>query len=148
MLKKDKHILCGPFIRRLEAQQVNFWFVTFEPVAVDIKLMTDKQSLDCAVSEDMIQIGKHCFVYLIKLDKMDSCWPEEQHVGYEISLNGEVIDLSESVLPGTKRPGFIYRTKLKSVIQGSCRKPDHFSRDAFVGIEKHLKQNNNSTAYK
>jgi len=140
VLQKDKHLLCGPFLRRLESNQVNIWFVTFEQVNLEIKLKSRDAYVSCRQECDEIQLGARCFVHLVTLRVQDTDWPEAQHIGFELYLDDTQVDLSDLALPGQDNPGFIYRSKLKSVVQGSCRKPDHHSRDAFVGIDIRLKQ--------
>lgn len=133
-------IICGPFVRRLTANEVLLWFVLKQQRDLQVELSIDEQVLSCESSIEWLQIGEHCFVGLARiLPSFEDQWPEGRTIEYRFKdmVAERVFDLSEFSFTRTA-PSFCYKQSLSSVIQGSCRKPDHPAKDAFSGIYERL----------
>lgn len=66
-------------------------------------------------------------------------WLANNAYGYEVLIDGQAIIDNTLLMPNHCRYSFKVRDAIKSVIQGSCRKPDHPSVDAFNGIADSIK---------
>lgn len=137
---KNNNILCGPFVRRFDNEQLVLWLVTETPQRLSVELTTE-QALLISQQHQQIQIGQKCFVHLLTC-KCKSQWPINTAISYSIidSETGLAFDLSHLGLRGLSSPSILKRDKLGSVIQGSCRKPDHHADDAFTAIAARLKE--------
>lgn len=139
--KTIPELLCGPFLRKVDKNQAIIWFVTSAEHKYSVQLKQQSHKLSFQQTLQNIQIGSQCFINQIHC-KVEDSWPLNQNIGYQIEkvVNGKKhkLDLTSATLNGESSPAFIVKDKLSSVIQGSCRKPDHPAPDAFATIGKQL----------
>lgn len=124
-------ILCGPFVRLTDRTQTTVWFVS--SVKHNYNLITEPEGVVKSQHTEMMRIGAQCYVYQIHCQLVESA-EEVLKFSYTIGKkDGEklhLLDLSTHALNDEARPNIYIPTELKSVIQGSCRKPHHFAPDA------------------
>lgn len=135
----ESTLFCGPFLRLVDHSQATVWFVTTERVSVDITVHADATQatsniVDVIKDVDVVQLGSRCFVYLVNVKPQQGRWAPQQDYGYQLWFNGVSQNQFCSKLKGFSFCSFKVRDQLSHVIQGSCRKPDHPSTDAFNGI--------------
>lgn len=130
-------ILCGPFLRLVDKEQANIWFVTNQQQDYQIKVSTAAGELSVQQALDTVQIGERCFVNMVNVRPMDEVW------SYAIEHNYVVTDNTQTIISPSGNDVFSFKVneQISSVIQGSCRKPDHPSVDAFNGIAEQVKSN-------
>ncbi|MBU2882230.1 metallophosphatase [Psychrosphaera sp. B3R10] len=130
-------ILCGPILRRLLSSELLIWLVMDKRRNLTLNLYLEQiKLLDTECSVEWIQIGESATIALFRLiPTYEDAWPNGVDIEYELKDDdsGHVYDLSHLSLSRT-RPSFCYNQTMSSVIQGSCRKPDHIAKDAFAGI--------------
>lgn len=131
-------ILCGPFVRRLERNQLIVWFVTTQRHRYSLHLLPEPTGLQ--VELDTIQVGERCYVnqFVTSFEQGEQSFPLDTEIAYQISKPAtdkvHLLDLSQHALLGDAQPNFIVASKLKNVVQGSCRKPHHHALDAFESL--------------
>jgi len=135
-------ILCGPFVRRLESDQLVIWFVTTERHRYNLYLHPEVEGI--ATELDTIQIGERCYInqFVSNFSDKEKSFPLDTEIQYQITKPAadkvHILDLSQHALAGAEQPSFIVASKLSNVIQGSCRKPHHPAPDAFVSVADKL----------
>lgn len=135
-------ILCGPFVRRLESNQLVIWFVSSQRHRYHLHLSPEPTGIN--IELDTVQIGEHCYVnqFLASFEQEQQGFPVDSEIQYQIAKPStdkvHVLDLTQHALSGHEQPNFVVASKLKSVIQGSCRKPHHHAPDAFVEVANKL----------
>ena len=138
MLENFPDIICGPFVRRVESDMSVLWLCTHNEVNPDVKLFAGDTALEFEQSWQQIRIGTRCFVHLGTLRPSSGHWPINTDIQYQLFDRDDQTQLSHTIepLPGQSALNFRCADKLVNVIQGSCRKPEHKSPDAFAGIVK------------
>ena len=155
----DGPVICGPFLRLVDSSQINVWFVSTKQLEVAVNVYENPTDQDAAQllvqqSVDCVELGKHCFVYLVTVKPLSpACteneydvakpinWQNNVEYGYDIAIDNDVVIEPHSLITGFCRYSFHIRSQIRSVIQGSCRKPDHPSVDAFNGIAESFNDN-------
>lgn len=135
-------ILAGPFIRRLQSDQLVIWFVTSQRHRYQLHLLAEQdENVDTLEQRlETLQIGQSCYVnqFIVRTEGFTF----DREIQYQISKPSKdkqhVLDLTAHALPGHERPSFVVAKQLKNVIQGSCRKPHHPAPDAFVAVADKL----------
>lgn len=141
-MDSSPEILCGPFVRRLERKQLIVWFVTTQRHRYNLHLSPEPSGL--LVELDTIQIGERCYVnqFITSFEQAEQTFPVDTEIEYQISKPAtdkvHLLDLSQHALSGKEKPNFIVASKLKNVVQGSCRKPHHHAPDAFESLANKL----------
>ncbi len=134
-------ILCGPFLRKVDKHQAIIWFVSSHSHSYTALLTTGAHSVNYQQNHKSIPIGTHCFVNQIHC-KADDVWPLSQLISYQLEkkLDGQfqTLNLSSVSLEQQSSPSFIVKQQLDTVIQGSCRKPDHKAPDALATVARQL----------
>lgn len=131
-------ILAGPFVRKLDNKQAVIWFVTSQRHRYQLTLTPEPSGFEHKL--ETIQVGEHCYVNQFNCTSVQdgAVLEYNQEISYQISKPSKdkvhVLDLSPHALPNAEKPSFIVADKLRSVIQGSCRKPHHHAPDAFVTV--------------
>ena len=144
-------ILCGPFVRKLESQHLVIWFVTSERHRYNLHLSLlassakqPPQTIECETELETIQIGALCYVNQFHVSFTDASqgFAKQTEIQYQISKPAadkvHILDLSQHALAGNEQPNFVVAEQMRSVIQGSCRKPHHPAPDAFVSVADKL----------
>lgn len=136
-LSLNSTILCGPILRRQLPSELLIWLAMDKPRNLTLNLYQDETTqIDTECSVEWIKIGEHAAIGLFRLiPTYEDTWPTGIDIEYELKDDdsGFIFDLAHLSL-SRSRPSFCYNQTISSVIQGSCRKPDHPAQDAFVGI--------------
>jgi len=151
--KEIPELLCGPFLRKVDKTQAIIWFVTSVQDDYRVIFKQANHKIDFSQTAQTIAIGRHCFINQIHcktniIEHKQSHWPLDEQISYQLEKtvsnqnNGkkQKLDLTAVSLKQQTTPAFIVKDKLTSVIQGSCRKPDHPAPDAFATIGKQLNE--------
>lgn len=135
-----QQLLCGPILRRLTGTEVLVWLAFTKEVNLNIELRIGDKNYPTQPAFEWLQIGEYCHICLIRLTpSFDDMWPQEQTITYHLSYADDDTALDLSNLSFTRQdPSFCYRENMQSVVQGSCRKPDHPAKDAFTGLYQRL----------
>lgn len=124
-------LLCGPFVRLTDNQQVTVWFVTSSKNPY--KLSTQPEQVIASQTTEMVKIGDKCFVYQIHAKfKQQLSEPISFDYFLQKTLADKVhiLDLTNHGIKPETLPRIDIGSRLNNVIQGSCRKPHHPSTDA------------------
>lgn len=136
-LSLNSTILFGPILRRQLPSELLIWLAMDKPRNLTLNLYQDEtKQIDTECSVEWIKIGEHAAIGLFRLiPTYEDTWPTGIDIEYELKDDdsGFIFDLAYLSL-SRSRPSFCYNQTISSVIQGSCRKPDHPAQDAFVGI--------------
>jgi len=133
-------ILLGPMLRRAEAHNVFFQLITSKSLKVVVQC--DGYEVVNQVTE--IPLGKYCFLYLINVRPESKRFVSDEHITYDLFLNGERADLSRYSYDSGKKPRFVVPKQLNKVLHGSCRNPHFPVDDALVSADLALKNNRNT----
>jgi len=140
-------ILCGPILRKTDAQQLILWWVSDTPCEGHFYCYKDnKQLLRVKLTSDALKefkIGSHAYVYLLEIEHS---LPTDCIIEYDLALKGL---LSESgyhlkqyqpdiCYDGQNRCSFIIKTQLNNLLHGSCRNPHHSGDDSLIAGDNKL----------
>ena len=151
-------ILAGPLLRRVERSRITLWFASRSAVKTRLLLHLptdgsdtahDVLSLSTHEHTTAIQVGRSCFIQLINLPLAHPL-PVDQHIAYDLQWSAPNTDQWHGVAqwgthlcqPGQLLPRFVVRSRLESLLHGSCRKPHHPSEDGLVAADDWLLQHN------
>jgi hypothetical protein len=135
-------ILAGPLLRRVEPTQVYFWIVTSQRCKVKANLYkihdSDRyEKLESISETKTVRMGKKIFIHLIKAIPLNSQFPTDTLLGYNLNLltQSETHDLGSLGLLSSDNPYSIVFGSLKfptfqiksenadsNILYGSCRK--------------------------
>ena len=129
-------LLTGPMIRRAESSKVTLFFVSSQAHRFDVSSETLGEF---SQSHHVLQLGEHCFChYYFLTPNDDKLFPVDQLIDYQLSLEGESLDLSPYYLQGQSKCAFVIPKQLNSMLHGSCRNPHHESKDALISASHFL----------
>ncbi len=150
-------ILTGPILRRASADRLVLWLVTRDGSPLGLELYLDAER-DGARAPDIVfepaeparllRIGEHAWVHCIDVafgpETPYPLLPEDVPIGYDLVVgdkNGARATSAEVralAYPGETRPRFLIRTRLTSLLHGSCRRPHHPSPDGLARADAWL----------
>jgi hypothetical protein len=130
-------LLAGPILRRIQRNRITLWLATSIKVQWRLILLPDRhdsQAYQLCSHCQQLKVAEHLYIYLIDLP-LDVELPEDTWIGYELSYkNGSMenwVNLTQDephlLYPNKSTLGFVIKTRIDSVLHGSCRKP-HFSK--------------------
>ena len=143
--------ICGPMIRRLTPDRLVLWWVSPNPVSPVLKCYYPDQTspffsqkLDQTIL-NVIKVGDQAFIHLadVRPEIRFAC---DRKIEYDLSLTEKNEDASLAELipglsyPGQPRPSFMVKKTIRRFFHGSCRKPHHYSDDAFTGLDREIKE--------
>lgn len=119
--------LCAPYALRLILE-------TEGRAHREVRLVPGETGLHC------LAVGQHLHFYMIDI-AFDDPLPMDTWIGYDLRLEGEEAgpeglgwrDYAPDIsYPGRSGPGFRIESRVRSLFQGSCRKPHHPGVDGLV----------------
>ncbi len=154
--RKTENVLAGPMLRRLESRRIVFWLATREPCAWRLSIKDIKNGAALVPNATPVRIGRHCFLYLLDF-VLDSDLPTDQALPYDLQWQKESAGETENWVSirewapdlcqdGHDLPQFVKRTRLASVLHGSCRKPHYPCEDGLVAADHWLNLKANDPA--
>ncbi|GLT16595.1 hypothetical protein GCM10007938_03710 [Vibrio zhanjiangensis] len=134
-------LIAGPLLRKSSANELVFWLVTSRPLEGQFSLNHEpdrgvifEQSLEAC---HQVKIGQHCYVTLAHFKHP---FPTNVALSYEFhTQDGPLSQLYPHLLHGDESAlTFKISTQADYVLHGSCRNPDHPSKDALVAMDNKL----------
>ncbi|NOH73119.1 alkaline phosphatase family protein [Vibrio pectenicida] len=134
-------LLAGPILRKSSAKELVFWLVTSRPLEGQFFLHHEPDQ--CVIFEQplnqchQVQVGTHCYVTLAQFKYN---FPTNVALSYEFNTQeGPLSQLYPHLLHDDETAlTFKISTKADYILHGSCRNPDHPSKDALVSIDTKL----------
>ncbi|SHF24456.1 hypothetical protein SAMN02745148_02156 [Modicisalibacter ilicicola DSM 19980] len=143
-------VLVGPILRRVEPRRLVLWLVASRPLslrltlhpatAADVSIALDDSQCRC------LALGRHAHAHLVDVT-LATPLPQDEAIGYDLRAGqpegGEtgIADWAPHLLYGDEtRPSFVIKSRLDSVLHGSCRKPHHLSRDGLARADAWLQE--------
>ena len=137
----------------MQAKRLTLWLCASLDVECRLQLylptgyVIDLQNDDLNKHIHRISAGAHCYFLLLDLPLAEAL-PEDEWIGYDLYLRAEagspwqaVSDLNpELIYADRKSLGFVYKSRLTTILHGSCRKPHHPSQDGLVRADQLLAQ--------
>jgi len=140
-------ILAGPVLRKLTPGTAVFWLASTAPLCMRFTLRNGPQRLvDMPLDEKQctsIQVGERCWITLVELTFSQSL-PQATPLHYDFHFqtpDGEqnLAALMPWLVYGdASSPTMECRTKLNTLLHGSCRKPHYPGEDALVRADSEL----------
>lgn len=142
-------VIAGPILRRLEADRLVIWMALTRPSHIRLTLQpetADEKTYTLNPGSDalrIVTIGEHLHLALIDL-KLTKALPQDHWIAYDIAVaKGKTARAwsnwqdwaPDLVYPGQKSPGFKISSQVRSLYQGSCRKPHHTAGDGLVDAD-------------
>lgn len=141
-------VLAGPLLRRIEPQRLVLWLVSTRPLTLHLMLHpASAPSRDIALDATTCQclaVGRHAHVHLIDVT-LETALPTDALIGYDLHIrqpDGSEAGIAQwaphLLYDGEPHPGFVIKSRLDSVLHGSCRKPHHPAGDGLVRADSWL----------
>lgn len=138
-------------LRRAEPRQLVIWLATRQRVQWRIELREDGRDDAMTVAplegdaHQCVRVGTHCFIHLLRVQP-EHDFPPDTPIAYNLqfctgkeqgweSVHTTLADLCQ---PGQALPRFVLRSRLDSILHGSCRKPHHAAPDGLVAADHWL----------
>ncbi|WP_173768964.1 alkaline phosphatase D family protein [Pseudazoarcus pumilus] len=145
-------VLCGPILRRVEAQRVVWWLAASRPLRLRVRLDADRGPRERVLAPGdagcrQIAAGEHLHYLLLDLT-LDEALPEQRWIGYDIAV--QPLDAPDAAwqgwrewapdlcYPGREGPGFVFAPQVASLLYGSCRKPHFDGGDGLAAADELL----------
>ena len=143
-----REILAGPILRRTEPGRLVLWMASRSALEFRLHLQLPEPLqlvLSAARHQHQIRVGSHCYLQLLDIG-FDSPLPEDSPIPYDLQWRRDAGEEWTGIpawgpdLPqaGQSLPRFVVRSRLSSVLHGSCRKPHHAAQDGLVAAEAWL----------
>lgn len=148
-------VLAGPMLRKCTTTQIVLWLALRVVVNIRIEVSVSGSApiIDILEPRDTrctwISAGKHLHYVLIQFT-CDSALPNDTCIGYTLGFqllnekHSEWIDQSECIdnlcYPEHETPMFMLPSIVRSMLQGSCRKPHQSSPDGLREADRFLEQ--------
>ncbi|MCL9781214.1 alkaline phosphatase family protein [Vibrio sp. S4M6] len=136
-------ILAGPILRKATHNALVVWLVTSKPLVGHFTLVVDEND-ELIVNEplsqfEQIKIGEHAWITLVQLEQE---LPTHVPLRYDFSTpDGLLRSLAPELLYSEEQsPCFNITDKADYVLHGSCRNPDHATKDALIAADKKVAQ--------
>ncbi|MGC3874566.1 alkaline phosphatase family protein [Halomonas sp. GXIMD04776] len=141
-------VLAGPILRRIEPQRLVLWLMATRPLTLSLVLHPDRlDSRSITLDETLcrcVPVGRHAYVHLIEVT-LETALPQDVAIGYDLRITqpggGDtgIADWAPHLLYGGEScPGFVIKSRLDSVLHGSCRKPHYSSGDGLARADAWL----------
>ena len=149
-------VLAGPVLRRCTPQGWTCWLALSRPARVGVRIAPEGGAAHewvLAPGESgcrLLSAGAHLHYLLIDL-RFDTPLPEDCWIGYSLDLQSPAAAADEAWLecadwapglcyPGRQTPGFVLPSRIRSLLHGSCRKPQHPGGDGLVEADRMLEK--------
>ncbi len=131
-------VLCGPVLRHCGQRQLTIWFVSARPLReLRLQLRFDDQIRDIDLEDRQlghVQLGERAHHYLVSVVPA-AALPQDKIISYELFCGDSrplFSTLREISYPPAQTPDFVLKSRVDSILHGSCRNPHHSSKDALV----------------
>ena len=146
-------VLAGPILRQARPRRLVLWLAVSQPVDMALALYRDddgrRQIADDTIALDRyrraLRIGEHAWLVFIDIDLAAAgvdALAEDTPIGYDLLLEEARHSLAALdpglCYPGEARPRFVIKTRLDSLLHGSCRRPHHPSGDGMARADRWL----------
>ncbi len=147
-------VLAGPILRQARPGRLVLWLVAASNQPLTLALYRDddgrRQVADDTIVLDSrhrrdLRIGEHAWMIFIDVDLGAAGvepLPEGRAIGYDLLVGDDRVSLAaaEPALryEGESRPRFVIKTRLDSLLHGSCRRPHHPSGDGMARADRWL----------
>lgn len=155
-------ILSGPILRRVDKNQVNIWLATSENYDLSAKLYIVEQKyelLAVSVRSQKLQLGKQLYVHLLTIFPLDSTFPTDILLGYNLlfSKGENTFDLQQlgyldanspsgTIYDRLKYPSFFISSNEETTfLYGSCRKIHGKGEDSLIFGDQYIEKNQMDT---
>lgn len=120
-------ILAGPILRKLETHCCHIWLATSAPYDLIIDLFDEHHPFSSDTSSQRIKVGKKLFLHFITVhteQEIEELTPYSYSIKLLDPITGETISgqLDELCYDSETLPTFIRKTRIDSLLHGSCRK--------------------------
>ena len=148
-------VLAGPLLRRVEPQRLVIWLVASRPLGLRLALFPqdgdarhitlDSQNCQC------LALGRYAHVHLIDI-VLESPLPSDVAIGYDLFIQAEdgergIATWAPHLLYANQtQPSFVIKSRLDSVLHGSCRKPHCPSGDGLARADNWLAERHDQPA--
>lgn len=139
-------VLAGPLLRHVSPTRVVFWLVATDDLAPTLRLgpVDDAQPVNLPeASCQRLRVGRHAVIHLIDFHP-EVPLPVDTLLAYDLRIAGSggetgIADYAPHlVYPDEASPRFVIKSRLDSVLHGSCRRPHHKSGDGLTAIDAWL----------
>ena len=148
-------VIAGPILRQAHSNRLVFWLALRRPIALSLALYRDDDGRR-QIADDTIELGAYrrdlrigtdAWRVFIDVD-LDAAGveplTERRAIGYDLLLGDTGASLAEAepglCYPGEARPRFVIKTRLDSLLHGSCRRPHNPSGDGMARADRWLGQ--------
>jgi len=126
-------LLAGPIVRRFTTSELVLWLVTSERLSIHATVEHQQQQtllFDAVCEVEPMRIGEHAYVYLLVITWSEVC-QDGDVLSYDLHF---VSDMGSSSLVATQPDllfpnetcfTLLFRSQVKHILHGSCRKPHH-----------------------
>jgi hypothetical protein len=140
-------VLAGPLLRRIEPGRMALWLATSRQLSLNLALYPDDEparhiSLDGHC--ECMPLGAHAYAYLIDVE-LTSPLASDVLIGYDLFICDEhgseagIASWAPHLLYADEtHPSFVIKSRLDSLLHGSCRKPHHASKDGLARADAWL----------
>ncbi|MDP5292065.1 alkaline phosphatase family protein [Oceanimonas sp. CHS3-5] len=146
-------ILAGPLLRRADPSRLVFWLASREELAFRLCLPDREPLLFSGEGQRQLRVGESCFIQLLDL-RLDEPLPTDTRLSYDLQWrrpgeqdwHGMAEWGRELCYEGESLPSLVIRSKLDSLLHGSCRKPHHAAPDGLVAADAWLGERHSQPA--
>jgi hypothetical protein len=155
-------LLAGPIIRRADKKQVYIWLALSENYRIDANMfhVDSASQLQTETITECVQLGKHLFIYLVKITPLYEDFPTDTLIGYNLhffqgskhhdlgSLGLLTPGKHEAIVYGQlKYPTFHIKSddEKTSLLYGSCRKLHGNGEDILTKADSFISANCDNT---
>jgi hypothetical protein len=154
-------VLAGPILRQARPQRLVLWLAAARQERLALALYREddgrRQVADDTIPLDGyrrdLRIGEHAWLVFIDIDLAAAgidALPEGCAIGYDLLIGGDRQSLAQDepglCYEGEARPRFVIKTRLDSLLHGSCRRPHHPSGDGMARADRWLAERRSDSA--
>ncbi|TDX32895.1 PhoD-like phosphatase [Modicisalibacter xianhensis] len=148
-------VLAGPILRRTEPGRLVFWLAASRPLSLCLALYPEGEPVRHLALDghrDCLPLGTHAYIHLIDV-RLEAPLPTDVLIGYDLFIGDRqagqagIASWAAHVLyKDETHPSFVIKSRIDSVLHGSCRKPHHTSRDGLARADAWLDERRTQAA--
>ena len=150
----NQQVLAGPILRRTEPGRIVLWLASQQALDFRLQLTPENGDPETAspATHHPVRVGERCFIHLLDFH-CSNALPTDVFISWDLQwqIRNEPDDTWHSITdwapdllkPDSRLPRFSIRSRVDSLLHGSCRKPHHASEDGLVAAEHWLRKNAN-----
>ncbi len=154
-------VLAGPILRQARPRRLVLWLATSRQERLALALYREddgrRQVADDTIPLDGyrrdLRIGERAWLVFIDIDLAAAgidALPEGYAIGYDLLIGDDLQSLAQEepglCYAGEARPRFVIKTRLDSLLHGSCRRPHHPSGDGMARADRWLAERRSDSA--